>query len=85
MDPVAHVHLAIAFYRFKDYEIDTIPYVAFENQHNQNSFGRAYNNANLRTLASRKLAYLAGLDEQFDPETKEVEFLKAGWNLFETA
>ncbi|KAM5535129.1 hypothetical protein V8D89_011215 [Ganoderma adspersum] len=84
-DVVAHRTDAMAYYRFKDYEIDTIPYVAFENQHNQNSFGRAYNNANLRTVVSRKLAYLAGLDEQLDPETKEAEFLRAGWKLFETA
>ena len=75
----------MSYYRFEAYEIDTIPYVAFENQYNPNSFGRAYNNSNLRTLASRKLAYLVGLDEQLDPETKEVEFLKEGWKLFEAA
>ncbi|KAI1785191.1 hypothetical protein LXA43DRAFT_1100596 [Ganoderma leucocontextum] len=82
-DVVAHRSDARSYYLFKDYEIDTIPYVPFENKHNPKSFGRAYNNANLRTLISRKLAYLAGLDEQFDPETKEDEFLKEGWKLFE--
>ncbi|PIL33863.1 hypothetical protein GSI_03569 [Ganoderma sinense ZZ0214-1] len=84
-DVVAHRSDAMAYYRFTAYEIDTTPYVAFDNKHNPNSFGRAYNNSNLRTLVSRKLAYLAGLDERLDPETKEVEFLKAGWELFETA
>ena len=73
----------MAYYCLKAYEIDTIPYVAFENPHNPNSFGRSYNNSNLRTLVSRKFAYLAGLDAQFDPERQEVEFLKEGWKLFE--
>ena len=74
----------MTYYRFKAHEIDTIPYVAFDNSYNPRSFGRAYDNSSLCVLVSRKYAYLAGLDEQeqFNPETKEAEFLKEGWKLF---
>ena len=74
---------AKSYFRLKDVEIDTLPYVAFENVHNMNSYGRSYSVANLRTLVSRKFGVLAGVDEELDPKTEEAAFLKRGWALFE--
>ncbi|TBU26463.1 hypothetical protein BD311DRAFT_789738 [Dichomitus squalens] len=74
---------ATAYYRFNSYEIDTLPHATFDNPHNPKSFGRLYNISDLRTLVSRKFAYLAGLDARFDREEQEVGFIKEGWKLFE--
>ncbi|KAJ4500542.1 hypothetical protein C8R41DRAFT_427400 [Lentinula lateritia] len=73
---------AMSYFCLKDYEIDTVPFITFENQHNENAPGRSYNLSNLRTLVSRKSAYLAGLNDDFDPKINEVDLLRKGWNLF---
>ena len=74
---------AMSYFRLKDYEIDTLPYVLFDDEHNPTTPGRSYNLGNLHTLVSRKFAFLNGIDEELDPRTKEVEFLKRGWELWE--
>ncbi|KAJ3871722.1 hypothetical protein F5051DRAFT_184706 [Lentinula edodes] len=74
---------AMSYFCLKDYEINTVPFITFENQYNENAPGRSYNLSNLRTLVSRKSAYLAGLNYDFDPKNNEVELLRAGWNLFQ--
>ncbi|TBU44966.1 hypothetical protein BD309DRAFT_751074 [Dichomitus squalens] len=74
---------ATAYYRLNSYEIDTLPHATFDNPHNPKSFGRLYNISDLRTLVSRKFAYLAGLDARFDREEQEVGFIKEGWKPFE--
>lgn len=74
---------AMSYFRLKDYEIDTLPYVLFDDEHNPTTPGRSYNLGNLHTLVSRKFAFLHGLDEKLDPRTREVELLKRGWSLFD--
>ncbi|RPD73783.1 hypothetical protein L226DRAFT_613907 [Lentinus tigrinus ALCF2SS1-7] len=74
---------AMAYFRLKDYEIDTLPYVTFDNEHNPMVPGKSYNLGNLHTLVSRKFAFLHGLDEKLDPRAREVELLKRGWELFD--
>ncbi|RPD62173.1 hypothetical protein L226DRAFT_523459 [Lentinus tigrinus ALCF2SS1-7] len=74
---------AMVYFRLKPHEIDTLPYAAFENKYNHNSFGRSYNLGNLHTLVSRKFAMLHGLDEELDPRTQEVELLRRGKELFD--
>lgn len=73
----------MGYFRLRDYEIDTLPYVPFENSHNPRSFGRSYSLVKLYALVSRKHAVLAGLDEELDPKTQEGELLKCGRELFE--
>ena len=74
---------AMSYFRLKDYEIDTLPYVLFDDEHNPMNPGRSYNLGNLHTLVSRKFAFLHGLNEKLDPRTREVELLKRGWTLFD--
>ena len=74
---------AMTYFRLKDYEIDTLPHVEFENIHNPNTPGRSYNRGNLCTLVSRKFAMLGGVDSEIDPKTREDEFLRRGWTLFQ--
>ena len=73
----------MTYFRLKDYEIDTLPYVTFDNEHNPMIPGKSYTLANLHTLVSRKYAFLAGLDPAVSMKTQEVDFLKRGWELFE--
>ncbi len=73
----------MSYFRLKEYEIDTLPYVTFANEHNPTVLGKSYNLANLHALVSRKHAFLHGLDEKLDLRTREVELLKRGWELFD--
>ncbi|KAI0737610.1 hypothetical protein C8Q80DRAFT_314609 [Daedaleopsis nitida] len=74
---------AMSYFRLKDYEIDTLPHIIFENEHSPLSPGKSYSLGNLHTLVSRKFAFLAGLDPDISMKTQEVEFLRRGWELFQ--
>lgn len=73
----------MSYFRLKDCEIDTLPYITFDDEHNPMIPGRSYGLGNLHTLVSRKYAFLAGLDPGVSLSSQEVEFLKRGWQLFE--
>ena len=70
---------AKAYFRLKDYEIDTLPCTAYHCAQPSTPTESSYNLANLNTLVSRKHAMLAGLDEPLN----EIDLLRRGWDMFQ--